>query len=249
MPLGDVQAMRLARRIRVAPESARTYGALVGVLVVVKALFLLLPTVFPGADQDEAFSWATIVSVSLAGLIGLVLTPRAGFPEMWDPRVSRRQRFVVPAIIGLVYGVETVLRDLAVPSPVHLRFPLSIPFYAYGAILLEIMLRLFAVTALTWLVSNVVLRGRGQAAAFWLAAVVAALYEPWPHIVEELHASPPIATPGIFVQWALQPLFVSNVVSAYVFRRYGFIAPLVMRLCFYLVWHILYGGLLSRALV
>ena len=40
------------------------------------------------------------------------------------------------------------------------------------------------------------------------------------------------------------PLFIANVVAAYIFRKYGFLAPLVMRLSFYLIWHIIYGGLI-----
>jgi hypothetical protein len=39
--------------------------------------------------------------------------------------------------------------------------------------------------------------------------------------------------------------FLANVVSGWLFKKYGFLAPLVMRLSFYLVWHIIYGGLIT----
>jgi len=107
------------------------------------------------------------------------------------------------------------------------------------------MLRLFTVTFLTWLLSNVVLRGRWQAPAFWIAAVVAALYEPMPHIQAELSGALAIAAPSIIIKWATEPLFIANVVFAYLYRKYGFVAAVVMRLSFYLVWHILYGGLVA----
>jgi hypothetical protein len=214
----------------------------------VKVIFLLFPTVFPGADQESAFYWTTILAIAVMGFIGLILARRTGFPEIWDIKVSNRQRFLIPAAIGLVYGAITVIEDLRNPSPVHLKLPLSIPFYTYGAILLEIMLRLFAIPFLVWLVSNVILRGRWRTQVFWIAAIVAALYEPLPFMKAELSGVSDLAVPIILIQWAIQPLFLANVVSGWLFRKYGFLAPLVMRLSFYLVWHIIYGGLISTAI-
>jgi hypothetical protein len=226
-------------------NSTKIYLALFAFLVFVKVIFLLFPTTFPMAEQEGAFSWTTIAVIILIGVVGWGLSRRTGFPDIWDARISNRQRLFIPILIGLVYGVETVLRDLPNPSPVHLQLPLSIPFYAYGAVLLEIMLRLFAVTFLTWLISNVILRGRWQTPAFWFAAVVAASYEPLPFIREEFSESAAIAFPSIIIRWLTEPLFLANMVSAYLYRKYGFLAPLVMRLSFYLVWHVIYGGLIA----
>ncbi len=228
-------------------KSTQTYLGLIAFLVLVKIIFLLFPTAFPLAEQQSAFAWTTIAGVALMGLVGLFLSSRAGFPEMWDQHVSNRQRFIVPTLIGLAYGLITVVNDLADPSPVHLPLPLSIPFYAFGAIFLEIMLRLFAVTVIVWLLSNLLFRGRWQAQAFWIAAIIAALYEPLPHLREQLGAAPGIAAPSILLNWITEPLFVANLVAAWLFRKYGFLAPVTMRLSFYLVWHIIYGGGISVA--
>ncbi len=227
--------------------STKIYLGLIAFMVTVKVIFLLFPTVFPGADQESAFSWTTILVIALMGLIGLFLSRRTGFPDIWDARVSNRQRFLIPTIIGLVYGVITVLHDLPKPSPVHLKLPLSIPFYTYGAILLEIMLRLFVIPILVWIISNLLFRGRWQTQVFWFAAVLAALYEPLPFIRGDLSTALPIAYASIILKWATEPLFLANVASGWLFRKYGFLAPLVMRLSFYLVWHIIYGGLISVA--
>jgi hypothetical protein len=225
-------------------RSTKTYLALVLFLVAVKILFLAFPAKFPWADQEGAFSWLTITTVSFLGFIGLMLSRRAGFPNLWDAAVSNRQRFLIPALVGVVYGVVTVLYDLRNPAPVHLELPSSLPFYAYGATLLEILLRLFAVTFLVWLISNVILRGRWQTQVFWLAAVIAALYEPLPYLTNTFNARGILAALGVLVT---APLFAGNLVAAYLFRKYGFLAALTMRLSFYLVWHIIYGGLLSAA--
>ena len=228
-------------------NSAQTYIGLIGFLVLVKLLFVAFPTAFPLAEQESAFAWTTIGIIALMGFAGVILSPRTGFPEMWDESVSNRQRFLIPFLIGLAYGGITVINDLAHPSPVHLKLPLSIAFYTYGAVFLEIMLRLFAVTVIVWLLSNLLLRGRWQKPIFWIAAIISALYEPLPHIREQLYAAPPIAAPAIILDWITEPLFVANVVAAWLFRKYGFLAPLTMRLSFYLVWHIIYGGLFSAA--
>ena len=99
---------------------------------------------------------------------------------------------------------------------------------------------MFAIPFLVWLLSNVVLRHRGQTQVFWLVAILAALYEPLPYMTDALHHTGVLSSLRIFVG----PLFAANLVAAYIFRKYGFLAPLVMRLSFYLIWHIIYGGLM-----
>lgn len=227
--------------------STKIYLGLVAFMVAVKVIFLLFPTVFPLADQEGAFYWTTILAIGVMGFIGLILARRTGFPDIWDTKVSNRQRFLIPAVIGFAYGIITVIIDLWNPSPVHLQLPLSIPFYAYGALLLEIMLRLFTIPLLVWLFSNVILRGRWQTQVFWIAVVIAALYEPLPHMREQFGGVSGFAGLIVIIKWAIEPLFLANVVSGYLFRRYGFLAALVMRLSFYLIWHIFYGGLISTA--
>lgn len=229
---------------RALPRSAKTYLALVLFLVAVKLLFLAFPTNFPLADQEGAFSWPTIIIVSALGFLGLMLSRRAGFPDFWEAGVSHRQRFLIPALVGTLYGIVTVLYDLQHPEPVHLELPSSIPFYAYGATLLEILLRLFAVTFLVWLISNLILRGRWQTQVFWLAAIIAALYEPLPSLTNIFNSRGLLAALTTLVT---TPLFAGNLVAAYLFRKSGFLAALTMRLSFYLVWHLIYGGLLSIA--
>ncbi len=235
------------RVLRGLPLSTKIYLGLIAFMVAVKVMFLVFPTVFPGADQEGAFSWTTISAIAVMGFIGLILARRTGFPEIWDTKVSNYQRFLIPTFLGLAYGAITVMEDLPNPSPAHLKLPLSIPFYTFGALLLEIMLRLFAITLLVWLFSNVILRGRWQTQIFWFAAIVAALYEPLPHMREQLGSAAAIAVPSIILKWVTAPLFLANVLSGWLFRKHGFLAPLMFRLSFYLVWHIIYGGLISVA--
>lgn len=227
--------------------STKIYLGLVAFLVAVKLLFLLRPTAFPLAEQESAFYWTTITFIAVIGFLGLVLSRRTGFPDIWDPAVTNRDRFLIPTVIGLIYGVITVINDLPDPAPIHLQPPLSLAFYSYGATFLEIMLRLFAIPFLMW-IGGFVLRGRWQTGVFWVAVAIAALYEPLPYLTHDLSAAPNLAAPSIIFKTLTGPLFLANVVAGWLFRRSGFLAPLTMRLSFYLIWHILYGGFLSAAL-
>jgi hypothetical protein len=219
-------------------SSLRTYAVLVAILVAVKLLFVAFPTRFPLADQAGAFAWPLVLGIALFGLAGLYVEPRAGFPSMWDARVSNGRRFGLPVLDGFVYGIVTVLVDLGQPADVHLPFPLSIPFYTYGAIFLEILLRLFALTVVTWLLGKVL----PKEAAFWIANVLTSWYEPWPQMMEELARATDLQKPGIVIDWILSPLYIGNLVTGYLYRRVGFLGPVVLRLVFYLVWHVAYGG-------
>lgn len=228
--------------------STKIYFGLVLLLVLIKLFFLLTPVSFPLADQEGAFYWLTILAIAVLGFIGLLLSRRTGFSDIWDAEVSNRQRFLIPLVVGLIYGLVTVAEQILRPSghplaqgSVHAKFPASILFYTYGTIFLETLLRLFAIPLLVWLISNLILRGKWQTPIFWFAAVVVALYEPLPFMMEEFGST------GIFgaLKILFGFLFVSNLAYAYLFRKYGFIAPLIMRMSFYVVWHIIYGGLIA----
>jgi len=102
-------------------------------------VFLLLPVSYYLRDQASAFAWPTLIGIIVVGFAGLLLAPRAGFPDMWDERVANTRRFVLPAVDGIVYGLITIFAlDLLNPSDVHIAFPASVLFYTYGGIFLEI---------------------------------------------------------------------------------------------------------------
>ena len=127
--------------------------------------------------------------VSGLGFIGLLLSRRAGFPDFWDAgfligKDSSSLRLSAWFMVSSPFSLTCVIPRLSIS-----RLPTSLPFYAYGATLLEILLRLFAVTSLVWLFSNLIFRGRWQAQVFWVAAVIAALYEPLPYLTNAFQYS------------------------------------------------------------
>jgi hypothetical protein len=209
-------------------------------------VFLLLPVSYYLRDQASAFAWPTLIGIIAVGFAGLLLAPRAGFPDMWDGRVSNRRRFALPAVDGIVYGLITIFAlDLLNPSDVHIAFPASILFYTYGGIFLEILLRLLGLTLLTWVIAalaGAVRLPRGDEIGFWIANVVVSLYEPMPYIQDQLAKTPARGDPGVWIHWAFEPLFLANLLTGYIYRRFGFLSAVVLRLSFYAVWHVAYGG-------
>jgi hypothetical protein len=231
-------------------SSIVTYTIIVLVLIGIKVLFLLFPVRLRTEDQGTAFAWTTLIAIAILGVLGLFLAPRAGIPDLWAPIVDNFHRLGFPILVGILYGIITVIKDirkpaehpLAVDENIHVELPLSIPFYTYGGIFLEILLRLFPIPLLTWFFSTLLLRGTWQTEVFWIAAILTALYEPMPYMSESIKAKKYLEAASLLVS----PLFIANVIAALFLRAYGFLAPLVMRLSFYLVWHVIYGGIFFK---
>jgi len=147
---------------------------------------------------------------------------------------------------GILYGIVTIGMSIWHPSssPLssggweHVLLPWSIPFYTFGAIFLEYLLRLGALCIAFWLLHVLVFRRRFRQPIFWSLAAIAALYEIWPYIIIDIHAQ----RWGSVALSAIEPLYVSNVFEGWLLWRYGWFTPIVFRLAFYLVWHILFGG-------
>ncbi|MDQ3950303.1 MAG: hypothetical protein M3282_08140 [Gemmatimonadota bacterium] len=229
--------------LRVSVAGFVTYGLMVGTLIAAKLYFLDHPADFPLEAQASAFEWRLLLTLASCGLFGLLLAPYARFPDMWDRAVQHRKRLLVPIVWGVLYGLVTVVRDLPNPSGEHLYYPASIPFYAFGAVFLEILLRLFGVTLITWLVGEVFLMGHLRNAAFWVANVLTSLYEPLPHVWDDLQrVEQPVQVPVTLVNWAFHPMFLSNLLTGYLYRRFGFLSAVLFRLSFYAVWHVGYGN-------
>jgi hypothetical protein len=128
-------------------------------------------------------------------------------------------------------------------SEVQIAFRASLVVYPMAGILEEILLRLFLTTMLVWLVSAVILRGRGQQTVFWVVAVVVGLM----YAMLQMAAYTMVAGEVTFLAgvWFLVQIGCYFVVAAYIYRRYGFLAAVAMRMGDYLIWHIIWGALVG----
>ncbi len=228
------------------------FAALSLALVAIKLLFDHYPGDFPLRDQAAAFSWPLVGGIIVLGFLGLLADRAARLPDpLADIRLEARG-WLWATVTGVAYGVITVASFVLEPSRSavsagtgwdHVLLPWSIPFYLFGAILLEFMLRLGALCVLFWLVHVLVLRRRFRLLVFWTLAAIVALYEIWPYMADDIAAG----RWGAALIALAGPLYISNVFEGWLLYRYGWFSPIVFRLAFYLVWHILFGGLAAPA--
>ena len=98
----------------------------------------------------------------------------------------------------------------------------------------EIIYRLFPIPLLLWLISSVLLAGRAQTPVFWVLAVLTSFIEP---LTQDLEAA---SLGALMLAAVLLRGFGLNFIQAVLFRQYGFLAAILMRVAFYVVWHMLY---------
>jgi hypothetical protein len=241
--LGSPVGHRLARAMW--PTSSITvwlgcvaYMALAAILV-----NTALPVAFVDKSQAGFFEPSGIIAVGALGLLGAWLSTRTGFPDAWSPRISNYRRFVLPSLIGIAFAAVFLLTAVASDmarlqeerfgvQATDIAFPASVLVYSVGAIVSEVVFRLLPIPALLWLLSNILLRGRGQERVFWALAVLTSAIEPIAQS-EVMHVLPLYAFAFVVLQQ-----FGGNLAQAALFRKYGFLAAIMFRIGFYLVWHL-----------
>jgi len=179
-------------------------------------------------------------------LIGIWFSHRAGLPAAWDKGIPNRQRFLIPVLLSLGISLPFVALDLitrftTILAAQHgqprenIAFPASVLIYPGGAVIVEVFYRLLLVPLLLWLVSNVALSGRWQAHVFWVLALLTLLIEPLTQDMDLFQFGVGLMASVFLLDFAL------NLRQATLFRKYGFLAAIVMRVAFYAVWHIVYA--------
>src|SRR5438105_12679912 len=171
-------------------RSLRVWFVCVAFLIAVNLYITLVGGGLQNDPRSGLFSWPSLAIFAIAGVAGIWLSRRTGFPAAWDPQIDNLRRFVYPAAWGLVLGLALVAHDLVfhwtatyktvagLPSFNALGpFPGPLLFYAGGAILVEVFYRLVPIPLLMWLVSFA-LRGGARESIFWLFAVLTSLIEP-----------------------------------------------------------------------
>jgi hypothetical protein len=225
--------------------SVKVWLGLVAYLVLVKGVITFFPATFSSVEQAAVFAWPALGIWALLGLIGVWFAHRTGFPSAWDARLSNQQRLWIPIALGLAYAVFEVAFDLLTgyskfeialhhATKVNIDFPASLLIYPGGAIIVEVVYRLFLIPVLLWLVSSLILKGRWQTPIFWVLAILTSLIEP---LTQDLEA---IQLGAVMLTAVLLKGFGLNFLQAGLFRKYGFLAAILMRVAFYMIWHVLY---------
>ncbi len=179
------------------------------------------------------------ILILLCGVPFLFLQDNARLPDFWDARISTRQRWLVPATTGAVFGIldVAVIKIMMHPQPYSewppflQPFPYSVFLFVSGAFEIEVFYR-FIPLSLILLLGRWYANGKYLNGFFWAGAVLTSLREP----LEQLPDGG-----AVFVTYSLVTGFLMNSLQAFYFRRSGFLASLATRLGHYLFWHMLLG--------
>src|SRR5512140_1842691 len=227
-------------------ESFLTFIALIVLYAILTGLNVFLPQGAAASNLPTNQMPAPLPVVALVagagvlvvygalGLIGLILARKLGLPEIWDSRVTNRQRFLIPALLGVGLAILLIIGD-AIFAPIngighfpHPPFPTSIVATVAAAIGEETVFRLFFISFWTWLVSKIVLRGRGFTPVYWVFAVLSAIAFGMSHLpsIMFLYQWPAISqVPGMLLAELLLLNGLMGLLGAYAFKKFGFLAP------------------------
>lgn len=192
--------------------------------------------VFPG--RTASFPIIELVAVVLCGYISLILSSKIYLPEMWTDSVSDRQRLVYPFIIGITCGLAFWVFDYyARIGDMSVGFPMSLPFYLWGAVSTEILMHIFPFTVILYFSRNARHKDTIFYSVAFLLSGLAAMSMAAAFSIPDI---PITASSNYIIIIAGVMVFITELLIMYLYKRYGMLAPVSMRLGFYVMWHIIW---------
>lgn len=203
--------------------------------LIIYGSFILIATVgiFYGNAIKSNFSFLRIweyqnILMLLLGIPFLFLQSKVSLPNFLQEGVSNKQRFLIPILIGALFGILDIIiiKLLMHPEPYTelppflQPFPYSIFLYFSGAFEIEVFYRLIPLV-LILLLGKWVANGKFFNTFLWTAIVLTSLREP----LEQLPSGE-----LWFVAYSLSTGFIMNYLQAVYFKNAGFLASLSIRL-------------------
>jgi len=242
------------------PPPVKIYIGLIIILALLTAISVFLPTFQSLLPSQELPASKPVLALVNAGIVlllygglgfaGLKFSQKIGFAGLWDPKISTKQRFLIPALIGVGIGAFFILADAifsrfhtfeALPHP---PFPASLVASLTAGIGEELIFRLFFISFWVWLISYVILKNKWQNHIFWIVAILSALAFAFGHIpsmmilfdLETVNEIPPALMTEIILLNGVISLFAAGY-----FRKFGFIAAVGIHFWADVVWHVIWG--------
>lgn len=173
------------------------------------------------------------------GVPFLLLQSYIGIPNLFQPSISNKIRFLQPILIGALFGILDILVVKVIQHPEPYTelppflqpFPYSLFLYFSGALEIEVFYRLIPIS-LFLLIGKKVADGRHFNYFLWTAIIATSLREP----LEQLPTGE-----YWFITYAFLSGFIMNYLQGIYYKNAGFVATLTLRLGHYLFWHIFLG--------
>jgi hypothetical protein len=185
-----------------------------------------------------------------SGFVGLILSNKLGFAEIWDEKINNKHRFIIPASVGVCIGIFFIIADIlfrqfhtlgALPHP---AFPASIVTSITAGIGEEIMFRLLFISSWMWLLSFIIFIKKWQKHFFWIIAVFSALGFALGHLPSVMTSFGLASISEVPIPLMVEILLLNGVLSLFsanYFRKYGFLAAVGIHFWTDIVWHVIYG--------
>lgn len=247
--------------MRKLSTSAKIYIGLIITLAVLAAANVFMPQgslvptqELPASKPVFALAVASIMLVLYGGLgwLGIVLSQKIGFPDLWSTSISVKQKLFIPALIGAGLGVFFILADTLFskfhalgPIP-HPPFPTSLVASASAGIGEELIFRLFFISFWLWLIADVVLKKKWRNEIFWIVVLGSALAFAFAHIPSLMYLFG-LKTMGDIPLALMSEIILLNgvlsIVAAYYFKTCGFLSAVSIHFWADVVWHVIWGTL------
>ena len=214
--------------------------------LVIYAAFMLIAVIgllYGNAIKDKhsflrVWDYGSVL-ILLLGVPFLFLQTKANLPNFWEKNISNKQRLLIPAATGAIFGILDIIAIKLILHPEPYTelppflqpFPYSFFLYFSGAFEIEVFYRLIPLT-LILLLGNWYAKGKYFYSFFWVGAILTALREP----IEQLPSGG-----ALLIIYSLLTGFLMNLLQAIYYKKAGFLASLAVRLGHYLFWHILLG--------
>jgi hypothetical protein len=223
--------------IKSSGRAAAIAVALLSALAICGAAFLAGDPAVPFANYFGAIPpvRATLIVVVLAALAHWLLRSMNAFHVLRAGRPYVGLAVAVTA--GMTLAVPTVVADMVwnFPRDINVAPPQAFLFYPLMGYVAETVFHLAPLTAVL-LVARAAAGACSDRAvrfAILLAAAVEPVFQAW-----GAFGADTVAALDIFM---LAHLYLFGIILLAVYRRYGFVTAFVLRLAYYLVWHILWG--------
>jgi len=230
-------------------------------LIICKVFLSFLPPVNVKVVASE-FLWSTIAVYLLLGVVGIFFYNAARFILPLDKSVSNKNRYFYPFLIGAALAALAVVIDqfskgttfiekASGEKSFNVYFPASLFVYTSGIVLVEAVMKILPLSLLSFVVASLSRKDKPTNRQYLIIAVLVSLLEPLTQGVGILL----LQKGGKFLSLLLSqflPYFLTsfplNFSQALFFRRYGFLSSFIVRLGYYLIWHIVYGNFIYPSL-
>jgi hypothetical protein len=212
------------------------------ILVGIAILCQIVATPFLLDEPQLYVNWLSIPIYGGLGYLGMrFFLRRSGFKGMMHEEDGARQ-FILPSLIGLMFGIFAILFDLISDVEVpQLEFPISIPAYIPVAILDSMFWKLFILTMIVFVISGKIFKGKREEEVFWGASVAYSIFYVIIQFGQYSAFVGEISLYSVFQIVSVSGGFIMT--SCWVFRRFGFLAAVIMHISQYLLYHGIYGGI------